>query len=232
MFLGKVGELRPPSHRPVGVEDFADHPGRNQAGHPGQIDAGLGLPDPLEHAAGAGPEREDMAGPAEVGRHGVRLERDVNRLGPVGRRNPGGDAESSFGIDTHGEGGTHLLGVVLNHLGQPELIAPVGGERETDQAPAVHRHEVDQIGGNQLRRADQVALVLPLFVVGHDDTAAVPKVLDRLLDRSESHLGTIPPRVPRAATYFPIRSPSTWTRSVRRRVPNVVWSSVCGIRET
>ena len=114
-----------------------------------------------------------------------------------------------------------LLGVPLGHLRQAELVAALAGERQADQAAAVQRHEVDHLGRGQLGRADEVALVLAVLVVGHDDDLAVAQVVDGLLDGAEG--GHDAPRSPRArsssATYLPIVSASRCTRSPARRSP-------------
>ena len=61
-------ELGAARHRAVGVQDLADHPRGNEPREPREIHARLGLPHALEHAAGPGAEREDVAGAAEIGR--------------------------------------------------------------------------------------------------------------------------------------------------------------------
>ena len=61
VLLGDRLQLGTPRHRAVGVEDLADDPGRDQPGEPGEVHAGLGLPHPLQHAAGPRAQREDVA---------------------------------------------------------------------------------------------------------------------------------------------------------------------------
>mgnify|MGYP003693925165 CR=1 FL=1 len=55
------------------------------------------------------------------------------------------------------------------------------------QPASVGDHEIDHLGGDQLCRADQVALVLPVLIIGHDDEFAVPEVVDGLFYRSKGH---------------------------------------------
>ena len=92
------------------------------------------------------------------------------------------------------------LGVVLGHLGQPQGLATLGHEREADQAPGVRGHEIDHLGGDLLRGADQVALVLAVLVVRDDDELPRPDVRDPLLYVAVQHS---------CLTYFPMTSPST-----------------------
>src|SRR6266446_4359650 len=56
-------QVRHAGHGPVVVDDLADHARGVQAREAGEIDGRLGLSAPLEHAAGAGTEREDVAWP-------------------------------------------------------------------------------------------------------------------------------------------------------------------------
>ncbi|MEI2721188.1 MAG: hypothetical protein V9E87_13830 [Gemmatimonadales bacterium] len=109
-------QLREAGHRAVLAQDLADHAGRAEAGESREIHARLGVTDALEHAAGAGAQRRDMAWAAEIARLRGRIDRHANRGGAVGRRDAGGDAEAAGGVDGHREGGRHRLGVVLHHL--------------------------------------------------------------------------------------------------------------------
>jgi hypothetical protein len=52
----------------------------------------------------------------------------------------------------------------------------------------VRRHEVDDLGRDQLGGADEVALVLAVLVVHDDDHAAVAQVSGGLFDGSKRHL--------------------------------------------
>ena len=127
--------------------------------------------------------------------HGGGVDGDVNRGGAVAGGDAGGDAEAALRVDADREGGGQLLGVPLGHLGQAELVAALAGERQADQAPAVQGHEVDHLGRDQLGRADEIALVLAVLVVGDDDDLAVAQVVDRLLDGAEG-ASCIPLREP------------------------------------
>src|SRR4029078_712061 len=87
------------------------------------------------------------------------------------------------GLDRDGEGSPEARLVPLRHLGQPELLAALAGQAEADQAARVGRHEVDRARGRELRRADEVALVLALGIVDDEHHLTLADVLDRLLDR-------------------------------------------------
>ena len=209
---------------PSGIEDLADDPGRIEAGQPGEIDAGLGLAHPLKHAAGPGAKRKDVPRAAEVGGNRRGVDGHVDGGGAVAGRDAGGHPESALGVDADGEGGGQLLGVALGHLGQAELVATLAGQSQADQPAPVQGHEVDHLGRRKLRGTDEIALVLAILVIGHDDDLAVAQIVDRLLDGPESGHGsqkcwtamchTADRLTPQslsafnAATYFPMVSAS------------------------
>ena len=64
--------------------------------------------------------------------------------------------------------------------GSSELVAPLLGQGQADQAPALARHEVDRLRRHLLGREHEVALVLPVLVVHDDDELARAQVLDGL----------------------------------------------------
>jgi hypothetical protein len=106
-----------------------------------------------------------------------------------GRTVGGGDAgrhpKAALRVDAHGERGGKLFRVPLGHLGEPQLITSLAGERQADQSTPVQRHEVDHLGRSQLGSAHEITLVLTIFVVGHDNDLAIAEIIDRLIDRTE-----------------------------------------------
>ena len=78
--------------------------------------------------------------------------------------------------------------VGAGHRLEPELVGALLGQREADQAAAVAGHEVDRVGRRHLRRDDEVALILAVFVVDEDEHAAVARLVDDLLG-PDQHLG-------------------------------------------
>src|SRR2546427_6931012 len=145
----------------------------------------------------------------------------IYRRRAVGGRDPGRHAEAGGGVDAHRERRRARFGVVLRHLREPEGLAALGRERQADQPAPMRRHKIDHLGGDLLGRADQVALVLAVLIVRHDDELPRADVRDRPLYRSVPHS---------CLTYLPTRSPSTCTRSPTRSAPSVVCARVKGIR--
>ena len=72
-------------HGAVVVDDLDEHAGRGEPGEPGQVDGGLGVAAPDEHAALAVAQREDVAGPGDLPRLGRGVGQRPGRCGP-GRR--------------------------------------------------------------------------------------------------------------------------------------------------
>ena len=107
------------------------------------------------------------------------IDRDRDGARAVGGGDAGGDALAR--LDRDGERGLVPRAVVRAHQRQAELLDALAGQRQADQAARVAGHEVDRVGRGELRRDDQVALVLPVLVVDQDEHAAVARFLDQLL---------------------------------------------------
>ena len=75
--------------------------------------------------------------------------------------------------------------VLRDHQRDLELVEPLRRHRQTDQSASVPRHEVDCLRRDFLRRDRQIALVLPILVVDHDDHPAGADRRDGVLDPSE-----------------------------------------------
>src|SRR2546426_1384361 len=223
MLLGEPLEIGAARHRAVRIEDLADHTRGIQPGEPREIDACFGLADALQHTAATRPERKDVTGPPQIARYRRGIDRDANRRGPVGSRNPGRDAEPRCGIDADRKRRFVRFVVVLGHLRQPEGLATLGRQRHADEAARVRRHEVDHLGRHLFGRADQIPLVLAPLVIGYDDELAGSNIRDRLFYCAERHS---------CLTYFPRTSASTCTRSPLPSFPSVVCSRVNGTTDT
>src|SRR5690606_28655551 len=85
-------------------------------------------------------------------------------------------------IDGDGERGAHGFGIVGGHHRDVELFQTFGGQGHTDQAAAVHRHEVDVPRLDFFCGHHQVAFVFPVFVVHDDHHAALADLLDGFFD--------------------------------------------------
>ena len=185
--LAVVAEVGHAGHRAVVLHDLADDAGGDQAGEPREVDRGLGLAGALEHAAATGAKREDVARLDEVARSRRRVDRDLDRVGAIVCRDSRRHAFAR--LDRDGEGRAERRLVLVGHLPQPELVAALLGQAEADEAARVGDHEVDCLRRRELGRDRQVALVLAVLVVDHDDEPAGADLLDRLFDGREGALG-------------------------------------------
>ncbi len=122
--LAVGNEVGNPRHRAVVVHHLADHPGRNQAGEPGQVDDGLGLTGALQDAAVFGLERKHVAGTDDVMRGRAGVDRDLDRVGAVVGGDPGRSPRSR-GLDRDREGGLQRRLVLGRHQVQAERARSV-----------------------------------------------------------------------------------------------------------
>ncbi len=186
--LGEGLQLRAPSHGAVGVQDLANHARRRQPRHSGQVDGRLGLADPLQHAARLRPQREDMAGPSQVFGLCGGIDRHPDRPGPVRRADPRRYPMPRHSVDRHHEGGALRIAHLVSDRGEHELLHPLRRERQADETTAVSGHEVDDLRRHLFGGANQIALVLPIFIVGDDDDLAAANRCYRVLHRIELYL--------------------------------------------
>ena len=172
-------QVRQPRHGAVVVHDLADHRRRIQPGLARDIDRRLGVAGAHQRAALARHQRKDVAGRDDVVAAAFRIDRHRDGACAVVRRNAGGDALAR--LDRDGERGLVPRAVVRAHQRQAELFDALAGHRQADQAAGVTRHEVDRIRRGELRRNDQIALVLPVLVIDQDEHAAVARLLDQFI---------------------------------------------------
>jgi hypothetical protein len=170
MLVAEGDEVGDASHFAVVAHDFADDAGGSEAGETGEVDRGLGLACANEDTAAAGAKGKDVAGTDEVGGGGARIDGDADGAGAVGSRNPCRHALA--GLDRFSERGAEAGGVLLRHGRQAQVVGALLGEREADEAATVPGHKVDGLGGDVLGGQGEIALVLAVLVVDHNDHAA------------------------------------------------------------
>jgi hypothetical protein len=180
-------QARSARHRSVFVHHLADHARRVEAGQAGQVHRGLGLARAHEHAAVHGPQREHVAGTGQVAGPGRGIDGREHGARAIARGDPGG--RPLLGLDGHAEGGPELRVVLLvaHHERDAQLVQPLPGHGQADEAAAVAGHEVDDFGGDLLRGDGEVALVLAVLVVHDHDHPALPDVFDGVGDAGERH---------------------------------------------
>ena len=163
-------------------------PAGMQARQPREVHAGLGLPDALQHAARAGREagRCDRAGAGRTGRWRglmatwIVVARSLAEMPVVTPKR-----RSASMLTVKAVASSSVFRSVI--WGRPSWSqrSPVSARQMSPRPCRVMK--LISLGRDQLGRADEVALVLAVLVVGHDDDLAVAQVLDRLLDGAECH---------------------------------------------
>ena len=187
MLFGEPLELGAARAGAVVVQDLADHARRVEPREPREIHGGLGVPHALEHAALARTERKDVPAVSEIAGRGRRIDRDANRRRAVLRADPRGHAKARRRVDADRVRRSIIVEVRLAHRREAELVHTLAGQRDTNQPSRFPNHEVDHLWGDELRRANEVALVLAVFVVGNDNELAAADVVYGLLDCPEFH---------------------------------------------
>ena len=182
--LGKGGQLGGAHHRTVLAHDLAAQATLLHAGVAQQVDGGLGVAVALQHAAGTGDEREHVAGPAEILGTRTLLHDLAGGVAALGRADAGRGVHV---VDRHGEGGLVVVGVVGHHGVELQAGGDLGAHRHADEALRLARHEVDVGLRGILRGADEVALVLAVGVVHHDDDVAGAQLVKRFRNGIHAH---------------------------------------------
>src|SRR4029079_14971022 len=124
-----------------------------------------------------------------------------------------------------------------------ELGGALAGDRCADEARRVEEEERHLLGGHVLGRHDEVALVLAVLVVHHDQDLASRERLERLVDVGERREVRVAGRGKRLlahvlcpsrsdSTYFAMTSSSMLTGSPVPLCPSVVTSAVWGMTAT
>ena len=149
--------------------------------------AGFGLSGAHQHSAFAGAQREHVSGTSQVGRLGRGIDGDLNRARAVVSGDAGRDALSR--VDRFAECRAVLRGVLGRHRADVQMLKPLLGHREADQATAKFRHEVDGFRSDFLGGKREVAFVLAVFVVDHHDHASGADFFDGIRDIGEWRLG-------------------------------------------
>jgi len=186
MLASKLLQSRKASHLPVVIHDLAQDPGRSDTGHPRQVHRGLGVAGSFQHTAPPRAQRKHVTGPFDVLWSGARIHQRTHGCSTVVGGDAGGRTLPRFDADT--EGGAVGGGVLLHHQRKLELVAPIRGQRDTDQAAPEAGHEVDRLRTHLVGSEDQITFVLAVLVVYHDHLLAAGDTFHRLFNGNEDVL--------------------------------------------
>ena len=163
-----------PHHRAVVAHDLTAQPARFQPRKPQQVNRRFGMPVALQDAVLFRQQREHMPRTAEVGRLRVVVNALHRRDGPLRRRNARGRGHV---VNRYREGGFVVVGVVGDHLRELQFAHVLLRHGHTNQPFGVDRHKVDVFERGELRRANQIALVFAVGVVGNHNQFPRPESL-------------------------------------------------------
>ena len=150
---------------------------RDKPSQPCQVHGGFGLSGAHQHSALARPQRKHMAGPRQVRRPGSGIDRNFDGARPIVGGDSGGHAIA--GVNRFAEGSPVVRGVLRRHRPDAQMIQPLLGHGQADQAASVFGHEIDGFRRDLLRRQRQVAFVFTVFVVHHHHHPPGADFLDR-----------------------------------------------------
>src|SRR6185369_3444822 len=108
-----------------------------------------------------------MAGPRQVGRQALWVNRLLNCPRPVMRGYASRDALSR--IDRFAKSRAETRRIAARHHGQVQLVTAFAGQSQANQPSAVNRHEVDNFGSNVLGGQCEVSLILTIVIIYNDD---------------------------------------------------------------
>ena len=186
MLLCHLAQLGHACHGSVLVENLDEGSRGLQSCHAGKVNGGLSMSGALEHALVLGIERIDVAGPAEVGGLARGVGQSAYGGGAVVGAHAGGASVQK--VNSHGERRAQHAGVLLYLMRQFQLPGTAHGDGSTEYAASVAQHEVHLFGCYHLGRGDEVAFVLAVFVIYHNDKLALLEVLKSLLDGAQCHI--------------------------------------------
>ena len=179
--LGHFLELRHAGHSPILVHDFNEGGGRAESSELCEVDSGLGMASTTEHAFFLCIQGRNMPRTAKVTRLGIRVRKRKNGRSTVMGRNAG-RAPLDL-IDHDGKGGTQNRGVFRRLAREVEFVAALDGERAAKHAPTLVEHEIHLLRCNLLGGDNEIAFVLAVLIIDHDQKIAVLKIFYGLFNR-------------------------------------------------
>ena len=171
-----------------------------------EIDARFGLSGAHKHASVTRAQRKNVAGPRQILRARLRIDRGKDGDGAVGGADACGDTQSP--INRFGERGAVHRGVDRRHQRQMQLVAAILRKRQADQPARVLRHEIDGFRRDLFGGHREVAFVFAVLVIDEHNHPPLADVFDSLFHGGKFRLighsliripSTLPARRPVAA---------------------------------
>ena len=178
--LDRVRVGRSDVHRAVVVHEFGQHADRRQTGEPAQIDAGLGMARPHQHAACLRHQRKHMSRPHEIGGAGIAIGERAHGIAALFGGNAGGEPVAD--VDRYRKRGAERRIVERHHRIEVQPAGFLRRQRRADDAGRVADDKRHLLRRAEARRDEQVAFVFAVVVIGDDDDLAAREGGDGGLD--------------------------------------------------
>ena len=164
----------------VGRDDFAQQPCWLETSEHGQVDRRFGMAGALQYTTSPCFERKDVARPCEVVWFGADIDQRLDRGRAITCTDAG--RRAVLVVHTDEECRLHALGVLNDHWVEPEFTGAFARDRSAEKARCVVQKERHLFGCGELSGHDQVALVLTVLVINHDDNLAVANRFDGFIN--------------------------------------------------
>src|ERR1700690_78504 len=174
--LDQVGHTR---HRAVVLHDFANNPRRYHARQARQIDRRFCLPGAHQHSTFAGAQRKNVSWSRQVRGPRRRIDRNLYRVAAVIGGNPCRQTFAS--VNRFAKRCAVLRRVLGRHVADPQMVEPLFGHGQADQAAPVLGHKVDGLGRDAFGGQREVAFILAIFVVNDHNHPPLANLADRSL---------------------------------------------------
>ncbi len=164
------------------IQDFAEDAGGCQAGQPGQIHRGLGMPGATEYTPLLGHQGKQVAGTDQVLGLGRRVDDRLDRPSTLA----GADPRSAGDVVHRNRVRCLMRGrVAVDHRPEMESSGDLGQDWHAQEPASMRDHELDHLGRDHLGRRDKISLVFPVFVIHDDDDPPFLQGLERVVDSRE-----------------------------------------------
>ena len=110
VMIGELPEIREPGHSSLVVHHLTDHSGRRQTGNAREIRDRFGLAGPYKDPASPRPQRKYVPGSGQIRRLAARINRHLNRRGPIRGRDSRRDP--SFCLDRDAKSGSSRCRII------------------------------------------------------------------------------------------------------------------------
>ena len=168
VFLRQLNEFRQTCHGAILVHDFHDDTGWLKSSKAREIHRRFGVSWAAQHAAGFGPQGEDVSGSTQLLGLGERIDQGLDGFGAVAGGDAGGAAMANQ-IHRHGERSFERGVVAFDHQAEVQFVASGLEKRRANQASSMGGHEVDHFWRCVPRGDQKVPFVFSILVVDHDD---------------------------------------------------------------